>query len=57
VTARQVEKRLGSYAYIDNSRARAELGFAPRPLEQSLRDLLLWSARVGRIPSGIAPAS
>jgi dihydroflavonol-4-reductase len=57
VTARQVEKRLGNYAYIDNSRARAELGFQPRPLEQSLRDLLLWSARVGHIPSGIAPAS
>jgi dihydroflavonol-4-reductase len=56
VTARQVEKRMGSYAYLDNSRARAELGFSPRPLEESITDLLRWSAEVGHISKKIAPA-
>jgi hypothetical protein len=50
-----VEKRLGNYAYIDSSRARSELGFAPRPLNESLRDLLCWSAEVGHIPKKLAP--
>jgi dihydroflavonol-4-reductase len=55
VTARQVDKRLGNYAYIDSSRAREELGFAPRPLQESLVDLLSWSATVGHISPRIAP--
>lgn len=55
VTARQVEKRMGAYAYVDNSRARADLGFVPRPLEESIVDLLRWSAEAGHISRKLAP--
>ncbi len=40
VTRAQVDKRLGSYAYIASDRARAELGYSPRPLDETLRDLV-----------------
>ncbi len=55
VTARQLENRLHSFAYIDNSRAVAELGFSPRPLDDTLVDLLRWSADVGRISAKLSP--
>ncbi len=33
---------IGRYAWYDTSRARADLGWEPRPLEQTLRDTIRW---------------
>ncbi|MEZ4222873.1 MAG: NAD-dependent epimerase/dehydratase family protein [Polyangiaceae bacterium] len=55
VTARQLENRLHSFAYLDSSLAVRELGFSPRTLDQTLRDLLKWSTEVGHIPKSMAP--
>ena len=37
---------------ISTAKARAELGFAPRPLERTVRDTLEWYMKTGRLPSG-----
>jgi dihydroflavonol-4-reductase len=37
---------------ISTAKARAELGFAPRPLERTVRDTLEWYVKTGRLPSG-----
>ena len=44
VTREQVAQRIGSYAYVDDSRARRDLGYASRPLDETLRDLARWAA-------------
>lgn len=43
--------RLNRYHwYGDSSRARSELGFAPRPLDESLRDTFAWYQEQNRLP-------
>jgi len=39
---RDVLQIIGRYAWYDTSRARAELGWEPRPLEQTLEDTIRW---------------
>ncbi len=39
---RDVLQILGRYAWYDTSRARTELGWAPRPLRQTLEDTVRW---------------
>jgi dihydroflavonol-4-reductase len=39
---RDVLQILGRYAWYDTSRARAELGWEPRPLQQTLGDTIRW---------------
>jgi dihydroflavonol-4-reductase len=39
---REVLQVLGRYAWYDTSRARADLGWEPRPLEQTLEDTIRW---------------
>jgi dihydroflavonol-4-reductase len=39
---RDVLQILGRYAWYDTSRARAELGWEPRPLQQTLEDTVRW---------------
>ncbi len=41
VTAAQLAKRLGAYAYYSSEKARRELGYTHRPLDDSLADLLV----------------
>ncbi len=53
VTKVQLEKRLRRYLYLSNERARRELGFTPRPLVASIRDLLDWSLDTGRLPASL----
>ena len=43
VTREQLSGRIGTYAYVDDTRARRELGHTSRPLDQTLRDLATWS--------------
>lgn len=45
VTREQVAQRIGSYAYVDDTRARNDLGYTSRPLAETLRDLQRWSTR------------
>jgi dihydroflavonol-4-reductase len=40
----------GHFWYVDSSKARAELGFAPRPPEQTLRDAVKWLRTRGSLP-------
>jgi dihydroflavonol-4-reductase len=39
---RDVLQIIGRYAWYDTSRARAELGWEPRPLRQTLQDTIAW---------------
>ena len=39
---RDVLQIIGRYAWYDTSRARAELGWEPRPLQQTLEDTIRW---------------
>ena len=39
---RDVFQILGRYAWYDTARARAELGWAPRPLKDTLADTIRW---------------
>ncbi len=39
----------GRRVYFDNTRAREELGLSPRPLEEALRECLLWARKEGHI--------
>jgi len=39
---RDVLQVIGRYAWYDTSRARAELGWEPRPLQQTLEDTIRW---------------
>jgi dihydroflavonol-4-reductase len=39
---RDVLQIIGRYAWYDTSRARAELGWVPRPLQQTLEDTIRW---------------
>jgi dihydroflavonol-4-reductase len=39
---RDVLQIIGRYAWYDTSRARTELGWQPRPLEQTLEDTIRW---------------
>ena len=39
---RDVLDVIGRYAWYDTSRARAELGWEPRPLQQTLEDTIRW---------------
>jgi dihydroflavonol-4-reductase len=39
---REVLQIIGRYAWYDTSRARAELGWEPRPLRQTLEDTIRW---------------
>ena len=39
---RDVLQILGRYAWYDTSKARNELGWAPRPLQQTLTDTVGW---------------
>jgi dihydroflavonol-4-reductase len=38
----EVLQILGRYAWYDTSRARAALGWEPRPLQQTLEDTIAW---------------
>lgn len=42
---REVLQIIGRYAWYDTSRARAELGWEPRPLQQTLDDTIRWLRR------------
>jgi dihydroflavonol-4-reductase len=44
-------RALRANRHIDNSKARSELGYAPRPLEQTVRDAIAWLAMDGAVPS------
>ena len=37
------------YLYFDSAKARRELGFQARPLDETLRDTLAWYRRTGRV--------
>lgn len=43
-------RALRANRHIDNTKARTELGYAPRPLEQSVRDAIAWLAMDGAVP-------
>ncbi len=49
MTAESIKEYASGAAIIDNSRIRRELGWSPRPLEDSVRETLAWvRARFGR---------
>jgi len=43
----------GHHMLYDSSKARAELGHAPRPAEETLRDTLRWHAFMGWLPAKV----
>jgi dihydroflavonol-4-reductase len=45
---RDVLQVLGRYAWYDTTKARVELGWTPRPLDQTLADTLAWLRSPGR---------
>ena len=47
VTADQLAHRIGTFGYVNDARARAELGYATRPLEETLEDLARWAVQEG----------
>jgi dihydroflavonol-4-reductase len=47
--------RLGLAA--DASKARRELGWSPRPLDEAIRDALVWFSRQGYVRNGAARAA
>lgn len=44
---------LRNYPRISHARASAELGYAPRPLEETIRDAYMWFAEQGALPPGL----
>lgn len=46
--AREVLQILHRYAWYDTTRARTELGWTPRPLDETLRDTVRWLRHEGR---------
>ena len=44
---REVLQVLGRYAWYDTSKARADLGWTPRPLDETLRDTIAWIRNPG----------
>jgi len=44
---RDVLQIIGRYAWYDSARARAELGWRPRPLAQTLEDTVAWLRAAG----------
>lgn len=44
---------LRNYPQISHARATAELGYAPRPLEETIRDAYRWFAEHGALPPGL----
>lgn len=44
---------LRNYPQISHARATAELGYAPRPLEETIRDAYAWFAEHGALPPGL----
>jgi dihydroflavonol-4-reductase len=50
---RDVLQIVGRYAWYDTSRARNELGWVPRPLEQTLEDTIRW-LRGGALRTAVA---
>ena len=48
---REVLDVVGRYAWYDTSRARTELGWAPRPLQQTLEDTIRWLRATSQAPA------
>jgi dihydroflavonol-4-reductase len=41
--------------YFSSAKARAELGYAPRPAGVAVRDAIAWLRATGRVPAGLRP--
>ena len=48
---REAMHALKTFPYVNSSRARTELGYAPRPIDETLRDLYDFFRSVGRLPA------
>jgi len=54
ITRRQAAVRIGRYSWVTSARAERELGYAARPLTETLRRAVTWFVNHGRVPDRLA---